>query len=39
MGLKNSRNKYGVGEDGQPFKSKVDVEPSVEEYEETESDE
>ena len=39
MGLKNSRNKYGVSEDGQPFKSKVDVEPSVEEYEETESDE
>lgn len=35
MGLKNSRNKYGVGEDGQPFKSKVDVEPSIEEYEES----
>ena len=35
MGLKNSRNKYGIGEDGQPFKSKVDVEPSVEEYEES----
>ena len=39
MGLKNSRNKYGIGEDGQPFKSKVDVEPSVEEYKEMESDE
>ena len=35
MGLKNSRNKYGIGDDGQPFKSKVDVEPSVEEYEES----
>ena len=39
MGLKNSRNKYGIGEDGQPFKSKVDVETSVEEYKEMESDE
>lgn len=39
MGLKNSRNKYGVREDGVPFKLRVDVEPSVEEYEETESDE
>ena len=39
MGLKNSRNKYGIDEDGQPFKSKVDVEPSVEEYKEMESDE
>lgn len=39
MGLKNSRNKYGIDENGQPFKSKVDVEPSVEECEEMESDE
>lgn len=36
MGLKNSRNKYGIGEDGQPFKSKVEIDPSVEEIEEEE---
>ena len=39
MGLKNSRNKYGIDENGQPFKSKTEVEPSIEEYEEMESDE
>lgn len=33
MGLKNSRNKYGIDENGQPFKSKVDIEPSIEEIE------
>lgn len=39
MGLKNSRNKYGIDENGQPFKSKIDIEPSAEEYDEMESDE
>lgn len=36
MGLKNSRNKYGVDEQGNPFKSKVDIEETVEEEEEDE---
>ena len=31
MGLKNSRNKYGISEDGTPFKSKIEIEPSFEE--------
>ena len=36
MGLKNSRNKYGIDENGQPFKSKIQVDPSTEEIEEEE---
>ena len=36
MGLKNSRNKYGVDENGQPYKTKSDIEPSIEEIEEDE---
>ena len=34
MGLKNSRNKYGISEDGTPFASKADIEASIEELEE-----
>lgn len=39
MGLKNSRNRYGIDEDGQPFKSKVYMEDAVEEDEEEEETE
>lgn len=38
MGLKNSRNKYGIDETGQPFKTKFEVEPTVEELEEEDNE-
>ena len=30
-GLKNSRNKYGINEDGQPFEEKIDSEEETDE--------
>ena len=38
MGLKNSRNKYGIDENGQPFKTKFEIEPSIEELEEEDNE-